>query len=218
MKDKNLFIITIICIILSGIMSYEQLRNFNSPLSENQIPNFEMPNFESLLFQKEEGSERFVSPNTKLEMSYPSSWMKMEGQSLEYFNQEVIKKGAKILLFVQKLDIKTSSFASLIIQELTLNKNKTIEELIEEINKETLDKGVEIEIISLKIEGQEGLLEKKYTTGQSFDLYSKEKIIILESEDIETIAYLIIFITLDKDWTKLELEADEIFSSIQLNL
>ena len=198
-------------------MSYEQLRRFNSPLSENQIPNFEMPDFESLLFEDKEGSERFVSPNTKLEMNYPSSWMKMEGGNLEYFNQEVIKEGAKVLLFAQKLDVKTGSFASLVVQELTLDKNKTIEELVEEIKKETLDKGVEIEIISLKIEGQDGLLEAKYVTGQAFDLYSKEKIIILGSEDIETIAYLITFITLDKDWAKFEQEADEIFNSIQLN-
>jgi len=216
MKNKNLFILTIICIISLAIISYKQLRGFNSPLSENQIPNFEMPDFESLLFEGKEGSERFVSPNKKLEMNYPSSWMRMEGGSLEYFNQEVIKEEAKVLFFAQKLDVKTGSFASLVVQELNLDKNKTVEELVQEIEKEALEKGVRMEITNLEIEGQGGLLEAKYITGQDFDLHSKEKITILELENAEPIAYLISFIALDKDWTKFEQEADEIFNSVEI--
>jgi len=216
MKDKNLFIITIICIVLLSFMSYRQLKEFNKDLSNKQIPELKMPNFELLLFPEEGSNVDFTTPDRRLTISYPKSWVPISEINLTSFNQEIIQQQANILLLTNKFDMKDGTFASLIIQELEgFSSQDTIDDIIQKMIKEKEEEQIKIKIISVEKDDKEAFLNIEYPRDQAPNLYSWNKIITLTNEQLKKV-YLISIIALEKDQQKFELEVETIFNSIQL--
>jgi hypothetical protein len=153
--------------------------------------------------------KEFTSPDGKLKLKYLADWIEMDKGFLETFNQEIIKRGAKILFFAQKLKIKTGSFAYLVIQELGKGEWKGLDEIIEEMKKESKERRIEIEI--MKIDKENGIFEAKYKKANQPEIHSSEKIV----EGNEKI-YLIAFLTFEKSWEEFQPEMNSIFDSIQL--
>lgn len=203
--DKFLILITLFILGLS-FATYWQFKNFQNSLSEVKFPKFEMPKFEIPFFPKDEGYKEFISPDGKLKLKYSSGWMEMTKENLESFNQEKTKEN--VLFFVQKLKIEKAALAFLIVQESERGTN--IEEIIEEMKKETMEMEGEMEILSLEKENKGGYLEAKYKRKGSI-FHSKEKIILGENK-----FYVISIIALEKDWPEFKDEADEILNSIEL--
>jgi len=153
--------------------------------------------------------KEFISPDGKLKIKYLGDWMEIDKEIFETFNQEMIRKGAKILFFAQKFKVRKGAFAFLIIQELEKERWKNLDEIIEETKKEIKEKGGEMEVV--KVNEREGILEAKYKRLNQPEIYSLEKILNGEKK-----IYLIIFLTFKKDWEEFFDEANSIFNSAQL--
>ncbi|XOA42701.1 MAG: hypothetical protein ACKKMO_02725 [Candidatus Nealsonbacteria bacterium] len=213
MKDYKTLILIILFILLLSFITWKRFETLQKPFSlyETKLPKFEMPKFESFFSQEDNGSEEFVSPDGKLKLKYPSNWIKMEKESLETFNKEIAREGAKNLFFAQKFKIKENTLAILIVQELTLEKETSLEEIIEEMKEKTKEKDGEMEIEKSEFDDKIVYLEVKYKRDETPILYSKEKIILEEDK-----AYLITFLNPNNNWSGFEEEINEIFNSIQI--
>jgi hypothetical protein len=211
MKNKKLFFITIACILLLGLITSWQLKNFGENLATSDIPKFEMPNLESLLFPERGEDQEFISPDGKLKLKYPSDWMRGDKSLLEYFNQEIIKEEAKILFFGQKLDVKKGTFASLVIQKFTFLEKET-GAIIQKFKDDSRERGSEMEAMKIEEKEKEVIFEAQYTKQGEPDLYSKEKMIRNGEEN-----YLITFITLASSWSNFEEEANQILDSVNFS-
>lgn len=210
MKHPRLFLLTILCILLLGLITSWQLKSFGENLAKSDIPKFEMPSSESLLFPEYVGEQEFVSPDGKLKLKYPSDWMRGDENLLEYFNQEIIKEEAEILFFGQKLNVKEKTFASLVIQKFSFPKEETTETIIQKLKDDSKEKGSEMEIVKIEEKEKEIVFEAQYKKQGEPDLYSKEKI-IRSGED----NYLITFITLSNTWPDFKEEASRILDSTE---
>ncbi|UZE93375.1 MAG: hypothetical protein IB617_00905 [Candidatus Nealsonbacteria bacterium] len=213
MKDYKTLILIILFILLLSFITWKRFETLQEPFSlyETNFPKFEMPKFESFFSQEDKGSEEFVSPDGKLKLKYSSNWIKMEEESLETFNKEIAREGAKNLFFAQKSKIEENALAILIVQELTLEKEISLEEIIEEMKEKTKEKDGEMEIEKSEFDDKIAYLEVKYKRDETPIFYSKEKIILEEDK-----AYLIIFLNSNNNWSGFEEEINEIFNSIQI--
>ncbi|MDI6883403.1 MAG: hypothetical protein QMC93_02995, partial [Patescibacteria group bacterium] len=154
----------------------------------------------------------FISPDGKLKLRYSSDWVEMPKETLEKFNQAMIKEGAEVLLLAQKIDIEKGTSASLVVQEF-FSKERGLEEVIEEIKADFKERGAEIEILKSEIKNGEAFLEGKSVQEEIPAFYFRERVILYENKD-----YLIVFLTLEKDWPEFENEANEILNSVSLAL
>jgi hypothetical protein len=174
-----------------------------------ELPKFEMP--ETNLFPSvQESSKEFVSPAGKLKLKYSSTWMEMEKAALEKLNQEMIKKGAKVLFFGNKYISEKSTFASLLVQEMNLE-GKGMEEIIAGMKEDIKKGGDEVTIDQLDISEKEAYLEAGYKRAEGTIFISREKVLLSEEK-----AYFIAVFSLDINWPDFEKEAGEILDSAQI--
>jgi hypothetical protein len=206
MKIDKFLILIILAIFSLSFAVYWQVRNFQKSLSEIEFPKFEMPKMETFLPEGQEGYKEFVSPDEKLKLKYSASWIEMTKESLAQLSQEALENEAKTLFFANKFILNKAAFASLIIQELSLGKEESLEEIIDKIKKEEGK-----EILKSEIKEKEAYLEVGYKGKTGSVFYSKEKIFLSGNK-----AYLISVLALEKDWPGFEKETEEIFNSIQI--
>jgi hypothetical protein len=217
MKDLIKKIIYVLLIVNVGVLliyivANWQMAKLKKSLSQPLLKELEKMPFEEIqkkFFGETSEYKEFTSPDGKLKLKYLADWIEMDKGFLETFNQEIIKKEVKILFFAQKLKVKTGSFAYLVIQELEKEKWKSLDEIIEEMKKESKERGVEIEIV--KVDKENGIFEAKYKKANQPEIHSSEKIV----EGKEKI-YLIAFLTFGKSWEEFQPEMNSIFDSIQL--
>lgn len=210
MKIDKFLILIILFILGLSFATYGQFKGFRESLSKVGLPKFEMPELKLFSPQEEIGYQEFVSPDGKLKLKYSSDWMKMEKESLAKLNQEMIKEGAKILFFGQKIKIEKVASASLVIQEINLG-GKSLEEIIEEMKEDVRKKEGEVEITQLKIKEKEAYLEAEYKREEGTIFNSKERILLSGEK-----AYSIAIFALDYHWPEFEEEANEILDSVQI--
>jgi hypothetical protein len=206
-----LLTITIGVLLIYTVVNW-QIAKLKKSLSQPLFKELEKMPFEEIqkkFFGETSDYKEFVSPDGKLKLKYLADWIEMDKGFLETFNQEIIKKGAKILFFTQKLKIKTGSIAYLVIQELEKEKWRGLDEIIEGMKKETKEKGAEIEIVKVDKEG--GIIEAKFKKANQPEIRFSEKIV----EGKEKI-YLIAFLTFEKNWEEFQSEMNSIFDSVQL--
>lgn len=213
-------------ILLLTIISAWRLRKLGESFSIKELPKFERVEPEQLkeILREIGGTnsdkivyKEFTSPDGKLKMKYSSDWIEIkEEELLEKIipKEEAEKYSLKNLFLAQKF--KAGKYAQLKVNELTLAEKETIEKIIEEMKESNLQQGWDTEIIKLEIKDNEAIFEAKYQKPDRLATHSKEKIIILESQEGKKKAYLIVFIAFEKDWRELEKEADEILESAHL--
>ncbi len=166
---------------------------------------------------EKESSKKFISPDKKLKIEYSLKWIETPNENLGRIvsNEQIQKYNLTNLLLAQRFEI-SGEFAQLIVDQAFFNIQKSFEQIINEMQKANLEQGWNMEIIESKTENNQITFEARYQKSKSYSVYSKEKIIFLETEESNKKAYLISFITLDKDWLKFKQEANEIFDSIEL--
>jgi len=189
-------------ILLLGFFTSWRFKNLGESLQKIKIPEVEIPNSESFLPEEKEMKE-FVDPDGELKLKYSSDWMEMPTESW----QEVISAGAKTLFFAAKFKMERAAFASLVVQELGWKND--IKEIVEEIEKETKEKGGEMKILNLEIKNKEAYLKARYKKEEG-NYISKEKIILGKER-----VYLISIFSLERFWSEFEMEAEEILNSIE---
>jgi hypothetical protein len=211
-KIIYVFLIISVGVLLIYIVMNWQMAKLKKSLSQplfKELEKMPLEEIQKKFFGEISEYKEFVSPDGKLKLKYLADWIEMDKVILETFNQEIIKKGAKILFFAQKLKVKTSSFAYLVIQELEKEEWKGLDEIIEEMKKEAKERGEEIEII--KIDKERRIFEAKYKKVNQPEIHSSEKII----EGKEKI-YLIAFLTFEKSWEEFQPEMNSIFNSVEI--
>ena len=188
---------------------YWQFKSFQQSLTEVNLPKFKMPEIDSGLWPEgKEGYKEWISPDEKLKIKYPAFWLEMEEGSIKNYLGSTEK--GEILLFAYRLELKNPTAMSfLVVQKLNLEKN--LGKAIKEIENDTTEKGGEIKNINLKIKENQAEFETegKSKTGEIF--YSKERL-ILGGENL----YLISVFSPEKNWAKIEKEANEILDSVEL--
>jgi len=188
---------------------YWQFKSFQQSLTEVNLPKFKMPEIDTgLWFGGKEGYKEWISPDEKLKIKYPNYWLEMEEESLKNYLRPTEK--GEILLFAYRFDLKNiNSMTFFVIQKLNLEKN--LEKAIKDLENDTTEKGGEMKIINLKIKENQAEFETegKSKTGEIF--YSKERL-ILGGENL----YLISVFSPEKNWAKIEKEANEILDSVEL--
>lgn len=166
---------------------------------------------EQLLKPKEEEYQEFITPDGKLKVKYPPSWIEIKDKTLQQIiPKEQIKKYNLKHLFLAQQFTTEGKFAQLIVDEWSFDAQKSFEEIIEEMKASNQEQEWDMKIIESEVKGNEGVFEAKYQKSDRYDIHSKEKIIILEPEGEKKKAYLIAFIAFDKDWAGFEKEADDI--------
>lgn len=211
-RSPVLFILTIaFLLILSGV-TYWQFKKGAEELGKVKMPDIklEIPKTDSLFGETGNKEEKtFVSEDGKLELKYPSEWIEMEG--LKMLNPELIKKEAKILLFLQKISLTELTPTFLIVQELGEIKN--LAELIEEMKRGAKENETKMEIVKSEESPNQTDLEIEYQKKEGYNLRARQRIIFLPDK-----TYLIIFATLEENWERFVPEANSIFDSIKINL
>ena len=211
MSAKQVIFLSLLAAVTLGFATSWYFKNLLKPLSTADLPEFEIPEFNPFSSQETKDYTEFISPNGKLKLKYPSHWIKMTPDTLEKINQALVNERTENLLFVQGVKIETGDFVFLMVQKLTLEEEKTLEEIIETIKEGVEEQGGKVEISNLKIEGKIAYLEGKFEGENPPPLYLKEKIVFLEDK-----AYLIGLFNLKNSWSGLEKEVSEILSSIQI--
>lgn len=164
-----------------------------------------------------EGSKKFISPDKKLKIEYSLRWVETPSESLEriFPNEQIQKYNLTNLLLAQRFEI-SGEFAQLIVDQAFFDIEKSFEQIINEMQEANAEQGWSMELVESKAKNNQITFEARYEKNKSYSIYSKEKIIFLEPEESNKKAYLISFVTLDKDWLKFKQEANEIFDSIQV--
>lgn len=172
-----------------------------------------MPKAEIPFTQEETAvnKKQFLSPDGKFKVEYSSDWMAMDKDSVSNMSQETLKEGATTLFFAQKTKIKEMAFAFLLIQELSLEKETTFDEILVKMQDDLKTKGGEMRVVKWEVQNNIALLEAGYKKQGSVDFYSEEKLFLFEKK-----IYLVGIFSLENDWGKFKAEADEILNSAQL--
>jgi hypothetical protein len=206
--DKFIFLVILFIIVLSFV-TYRQFKGFRKSLSEMELPKLEIP--ETNLFPSDQGSSKeFISPDEKLKLEYSSAWVEMEKEAMVKLNQEMIKKGARILFFGNKYLSEKATFASLLIQEIN-SEGKGIEEIITAMKEDVEKGGDNVTITQLETNEKEVSLKAEYQREEGTIFTSREKVLLTEGK-----AYFIAIFSLDIDWPYFEKEAEEILNSAQI--
>lgn len=211
MKTDKILILIIVSIFFLSFATYWQFKNFQKALEKVEIPKFEMPKIEFFPVKSNKVQREFISPDGKLKLRYSSDWIEMPKEALEKFNQAIIKEEAEVLLLAQKIEIEKGASASLVVQEFFPKEG--LEEVIEEIKKDFKARGAEIEILKSEIKNGEAFLEGKSVQKEIPAFYFRERVILYQNK-----GYLIVFLTLEKDWPEFANEANEILNSVLLTL
>lgn len=212
MKDKKYFILTIISILALSVITYQQFKGFREISSEIDLPEFKMPEFNLSNLQENTENKEFISPDNKLRIEYPSSWLVLPKEGLENLNQEIVKINSEILFFAQKFNLQDATFISLAIQKLHLEEGQDLETVIYQMEEDAKKEEKNGEILQSKINDKNAYLETRYKKEGEATFITKEKAILHENE-----VYIITFIAQEKNWSIFEEEVEEIFNSIQFN-
>ncbi len=215
-----LAIVILLIIVFGNYFLQQQLKqaggvDFSEIMSQiEELPSEQI--FESQT--QEENAKKFISSDKKLKIEYSLKWIETPSESLQRIipNEQIQEYNLTNLLLAQRFEI-SGEFAQLIIDQAFFNIEKSFEQIINEMQKANLEQGWNMDIIESKTENNQIIFEARYQKSKSYSLYSKEKIIFLDPEESNKKAYLISFITFDKDWLKFEQEADKIFDSIQIS-
>ena len=211
MKIDKFLLSIIAFIFLLSLAAFGQFRNFQKSLSKIDLSKFEIPKFEIALPSPEEETREFIDEHGELRFEYSTEWIEWNKTILETLNKEMLKEEAEILLYAQKTKLEKSAFAFLVVQKLSFKTDKNLEELIEKIEKESKEKGVETEIINLKIEDKEAIREIiVYQKESGLIFHSKEKIILNQNK-----GWIITVFTLQNNWAEFEKEFEKILQSVQ---
>lgn len=214
MSDKKYIFILIILIFLCGFASFKQFENFGKFLPEIKFPKIELPeiNVEEFLPSEMEGYKEFISPDGKLKLNYPASWIEIDKNSLKQIlsQKETPFNEADILFFVYKYNFNDQSAAILGVGET--NEKKEIDEIIKKEREIIVENNGDMEIINLEKENESATLEIKMKGKDGTFSRAKEKVIFGENK-----TYFIIIAALEKDWQKFENEANEILNSAKFN-
>ncbi len=215
-----LVIVLLLIIVLGNYFLQQQLKQVGGVDFSEIISQIEGLSSEQILKSQaeKESSKKFISPDKKLKIEYSLRWIETPSESLERIvpNEQIQKYNLTNLLLAQRFEI-SGEFAQLIIDQAFFDIQKSFEQIIDEMQKANLEQGWNMEVIESKTENNEIIFEARYEKSKSHSVYSKEKIIFLEPEENNKKAYLISFITLNKDWLKFKEEANKIFESVEIS-
>lgn len=212
MSNKKFILILIILILGCGLASYWRFKKFSQSLTEVNLPKIEMPEMKvgEMLFPTKEGYKEFASPDGKLKLKYSAYWIESDQTLLEQFNQEgVVLREAKISFFAYQFNFENQALAFLVVEEIS--PEKSLDEIIKDVEKDVTEKEGELEIINSERENETALIEMKFKRKMEPNFYAKEKIFFGKEK-----TYLVAFTTFEKDWPKFEEEAGEILNSIEI--
>jgi len=204
MKIDKFLVLMILSILFLSFFTYWQFKRLSKAIPKIEIPKIEIPKPESFFQQKTETKE-FVSPDGKLKFKYSSDWMEMPKES----GEKTINPEAKALFFATKFKMEKAAFASLGVQELSGKRD--IGEIIKEMEKETKEKGGEMQILNSEIKAKEAYLKTRYKKEGEQNFISKEKIILGEEK-----VYLISIFSFERFWPGFEGESEEILNSVEI--
>jgi len=183
-------------------------------LTEVSLPKIEMPEMklEEFLPSEEGNLKEWTSPDGKLKLKYPANWIESSEALLDQFNQKgATLTGANILFFSYQFRFEDQALAFFMVEEISPKKN--LDEIVKEIEESITEKGGKMEIINSEQEDKTARLEIKIEEKEAINSRVKEKIVFTEDK-----AYLVVFTSFEKDWSKFEEEINEIFDSVQFTL
>lgn len=231
--SKIIKFILIIIVILAGIFLIERVFSYlgkqslgdtglgmdriQQLLQEKGIyPVLDIPKIESI-DPEEEGQDHkeFVSPDGKLKLNYPSNWLKVEGEDLNNLREKAESHGLEFLFLAQSLDL--GEFGQILIHEGFFDSQEGFEQIIEKMKEVNQEQGWDTQILNLEIEDKEAVFEAEYQKADRYSMYSKEKIVIIETTEAKKKVGLIAFITFDKDWLSFKEQADFVIDSVTIN-
>lgn len=180
-------------------------------ISMLDISNIKSTDFE----KKEQGYKEFVSPDGKLKLSYPSSWLEVEGENLNDLQEKAESHGLKFLFLAQNLNL--AEFGQTLVHEGYFDYQEEFEQIIEKMKQVNQEQGWDMQVINLEIKDEEAVFEAKYQKTDRYSLRSKEKIILIETIEGKKKMGLIAFIVFDKNWPDFKEQADFVISSAIIN-
>jgi len=177
-----------------------------SDLSEIRSMDFE---------KKEQGYKEFVSLDGKLKLNYPSGWLEVKGDDLNELEKKAEAYDLKLLFLAQNLNL--TEFGQIIVHEGYFDYQKEFEQIIETMKQVNQEQGWNMQIINMEVRDEEVVFEAEYQKTEHYSIYSKEKIILIETIEGKKKMGLMAFIVFKKDWSGFKEQADFIIDSIIIN-
>jgi hypothetical protein len=153
----------------------------------------------------------FRSLNNEIEVTYSPQWIDVPTNTSTLGNEESYT--STTLLRATKFTLEGTS-AQLIITELSTS-GKTIDEILQDMQKNNSETGWNMEILSSAQEKTQSTFDIEYTKEMA-TLRSKEKIVQINTEIEKT--YIIAIISNSSSWKEFEKEAESILDSVQTML
>jgi hypothetical protein len=186
---------------------FPQLKELSKPEDFQKL-------LEQFLKSREITKKEFLSQDGKLKIEYTSEWIEIKPEDFEKFvSREELKEkyNLKTLFSAEKFGF--GNVAILIIQEMSVPREKTFREILEEMKESNKKGGIKMEILNSEIKEKEATFEAKYEN--KYNSHSIEKIFFSEEETNKK-SFLIAYLTLERDWPSLKEEGRKIISSAQL--
>lgn len=180
-------------------------------ISMLDISNIKSTDFE----KKEQGYKEFVSPDGKLKLSYPSSWLEIEGENLNDLQEKAESQGLKLLFLAQNLNL--AEFGQILVHEGYFDYQEEFEQIIEKMKKSNQEQGWDMKVMNLEIKDEEAVFEAKYQKTDRYSIHSKEKIVLIETTEDKKKMGLMAFIVFDKNWPDFKEQADFVINSAIIN-
>lgn len=212
-SDKTYIVVLFIVIISLCLLNYWRFKDFNQSLSKINLPNIEIPetNLDDYLIPEKEGFLEWSSPDELFGFRYSANWTEIHDfLSMAPEETKIDLSNSEILFLAQRLDVKGQSLAFLTVKDF--GTQKTLEEIITEIEQDSVDQNETVKIEILETNNDFAFLGIISESSGQPNFYSKAKIIFLENK-----TYIIIFTAPQADWEIFKNEAEEIFNSITFN-
>jgi len=180
-------------------------------ISMLDISNIKSTDFE----KKEQGYKEFVSPDGRLKLSYPSSWLEVEDENLNDLQEKAESQGLKLLFLAQNLNL--AGFGQILVHEGYFDYQEEFEQIIEKMKQINQEQDWDMQVMNLEIKDEEAVFEAKYQKTGRYSLHSKEKIVLIETTEGKKKMGLIAFIVFDKNWSDFKEQADFVIGSTIIN-
>ncbi len=157
----------------------------------------------------------FVSPDGRLKLQYPGSWMTAPQDKLDEMSAKQSGFNSQTLFLAYSPDIGNISQA--IVSEQNYEEAKSLEKIMEDMQKSNQEQGWDMKILD-KNQVDEGdlIFQAEYKKDERYSLRSKERIISLGTDLGEQRIYTVAFISLDKYWDEVQEKADSVIDSVEI--
>ncbi|PIZ42200.1 hypothetical protein COY34_03265 [candidate division WWE3 bacterium CG_4_10_14_0_2_um_filter_42_8] len=202
---KNFSIILLIVLVLTSLVIYGVSRK-KAGLSDQ---NSETP-------AENQTYMIFTTPDNKFSVAYPASWL--GGEMVDVTKVVSEKTAEKYNLTIPFLVFGPNQINQVSVMIYSFDAQKTLPEIMEvQIKDLEENEGIKAKVLSQGVGDKEAIVEMSYET-QKYNLRSKERVFLTESENGTIKGYWVSFMVLEDEWESYQDMAGYVIGSAKMDI